>query len=677
MSQVDIVGVQHYTAAIGHPNTPRVFGGAAPVMLDTGTGEASPGGSSDAVLASSTPSTLRPKYGDMRITSRNGRVFVSGEQYRGVFINAHDQLNELHKGQSYYVNDLPAIAASGVRLIRVAAAPLTSADWITQVGTSAATPVAAFLTNIRTFLDAAHGAGLGVILTLYWKWDAVAAALSRPLSDFETSGSTTRAYMKDLAARIARDFKNHPALAAYQIGNEWFDYAATGRFVTATSDTTKDHFGALVGTINDIVAGIRSWDNDRAILSPHGSGGRYEGGNVQTYIRKFVASIGNCDVADYHLYPDTDRTGFAHIGVGAVGDMGSTTSLLTLLRGALMKEGKGLIVSECGADDDHPSYGSPAVGTVSQLSWRRAHDAGVDLVGDWGWYGDPILYATSAANLKLYRNAVMSLIGPYNSGLSQAYVAPPQVYPSQGETVAPKICARGAGSANSFVRIPNHPDMSIDVSTSARFYVMFWLRKRSQLASTARFFANNDGNNNGIFMSTNTGEGVSASLGFGVSGFINATGNGGLYNYPADMPADPSISLPWEWHHVALAWDGVVRPAASGGDDKQHISCYIDGFEAWRQPTTSGKTPSAASTRDTYLLSSSDGLGGFAAADICDVIVGKGQFLTTENVWAYLQNGTLPPGALHRWKLDGNTLDSIGTLHAVAGSALTFVASGL
>lgn len=52
MSQVDIVGVQHYTVAIGHPNTPDQVGGAYPAMIDGDTNQFTSREMQDAVRGS-------------------------------------------------------------------------------------------------------------------------------------------------------------------------------------------------------------------------------------------------------------------------------------------------------------------------------------------------------------------------------------------------------------------------------------------------------------------------------------------------------------------------------------------------------------------------------------------------------------------------------------------------
>ena len=137
-----------------------------------------------------------------------------------------------------------------------------------------------------------------------------------------------------------------------------------------------------------------------------------------------------------------------------------------------------------------------------------------------------------------------------------------------------------------------------------------------------------------------------------------------LYGVPSDhCTCRPSL---------AIMWDGTTKAVVNGSDNQQHFTYWVDGVTVGRVPFT-GRQAAGYTTRDTYLMAGSDGLGGYSNMDMFDVMVGKNFTLTSQMVADYMRLGSVPSGIQHRWKLSGDTQDSIGTLHAFAGSALTLL----
>lgn len=621
--------------------------------------------------------------GSLKITTKDGRAYRNGQPFRNFGVNAHDLLIDYLAGGTAYINDLPTIAAYGVKLIRCSAGPIDGPLWISQVGTDGTAPVAGYLAKVRTFLNAAASAGIGVELVLFWSFAKICEALGTTQSDYLTAGSTTRTYMKNFATTMALNFANQPGLAMWDIGNEWFDSASVCKFATATADTTKDHFGALAGTTNDVVDGIRVWDMDRSIVSPSGANGYFQSGQLSQFIPKLIMAAGKCDIVAIHMYPDTDKAagGYDHAFIGM--DMGSTEIFFSVLRNACAAAGKVLMMEECCGEYDNTTWGASYIGALADQTYSKAISAGVELMMDWGWYAAGGGYA---GDLKVGRRAVMDKIASINSTLPQSFVPPSSPYPAMGAFKAPALCARGKGTTSSYIRIPNDPSLSLATGTAGKFWIMFWVRKQASLAAAARIFASNDGTA-GMLLTPDNGDPALGQQGWNFQQFFSSGVQSfipGSLAYPANALISPLVQQQSEWVHMGFFFDGTQRSGGATGwsDNKQHFTVWINGVSNARMAPSAVRTVSALTTRDLFLMSSSDGLSNFAQVDICDVITAKDSDLTSEMVKEYFVRGTVPVGAQHRWTMDGNVNDSIGTLNAVIGTSVgvpqvTFVPSGL
>ncbi len=609
-----------------------------------------------------------------KITTSNGKLFKGGLPFKEIGINAHDLFIDMLAGGTNYINDLANIAAKGVKTIRVSAGPLTSALWTSQVGTSGTTPVSTYIPKLRLFLDTAQSNGIGVILSLFWKSDQLPLALTSTVVDYQNSGSTTRNYMKALATTLALNFSEHKALAAWEIGNEWFDFASIAQFATVATNTGVDHFAALVGTINDIVSGIRAWDIDRSIISPSGTNGRYEGGELNKLIRKYIYAAGNCDIVSLHLYPDTDISNYPHSHVGE--DLGGAEIFIRALRVACYNAGKVLAILECGGEVDDASYGAAVIGSVTEKSFNHALATGVEFIAVWGWYANLTGTGTQIApDIKSGPRSVpvFNLIKKYQPNFigDENFIAPSVGIKYSGKFKAPSKCARGNGT-NANIKIPNHPDFSLDAVSTSSFWVMFWLRKNAVDYGTNRYVANDDGSKGFIITADNPiDEGMNVQIVFS-GGYAGFTPSG--FVYPANAAANPTRSLPGEWHHFAFQFDGSVNSNA-WGNNSQNATWWKDGCLQYRVATT-GKVSAGQTSRDLYLLSRSDGLGQFVKADIADFITGKNSLLSSKQVSDYFLYGKIPDSAKHRYELNGSCVDSIGTNHGTPNN-ISWVPTGL
>lgn len=575
--------------------------------------------------------------------------------------------------RAWFITDLPILAGYGIKLIRVSMGHVNNASiWTSTIGTSGTTPNANLLTSFRIFLDQCWLNKIGVELSLFWNYTTIPAALSGTVTQYQTPGSPTRTYMTDLSSFMARNFYKHPALAAYNIGNEWFDIASLARFATVATDTGVDHLKFLADTCTEIVTAIRRWDSDRSIISPHGTGGRFTSGQLQEFIHKWLYSAGTCDVVALHLYPDTDRNDFSHCFVGAAPDIGGSDIFLSALRSACFQAGKVMIVDECAADDDATMFSGLPVGNFSKVCWDKCFAAGVELVADWSWYVSAAIGGGGASDLKTARLAVMPLIAPYNASLVPGFIAPTNPLPEPGAFLIPSTWARCTGAVGSHISIANNNDFSPSPEAGAKICKMFWIKRTAAFDTNPRIMSCDNGTN-GYILTLGNNEGLQWQMSLGSAYNFNTVLVS--FTYPLNNEIDPSKTFVGDVHHVAWYWDGTLNTGLNA-DNSQHFTLWIDGVIIGRIATT-GKQAAGYTDRAFYIGSNSDGSGANSSIDIGDFMFGKNFTLTSQMVSDYLRFGIVPTGMQHRYKLDGNTLDSIGSLNATAGPGLQYIDNGI
>ena len=127
---------------------------------------------------------------------------------------------------------------------------------------------------------------------------------------------------------------------------------------------------------------------------------------------------------------------------------------------------------------------------------------------------------------------------------------------------------------------------------------------------------------------------------------------------------------PGEWHHYAMAWDGVASGTST-------FACWFDGVPGCGGSVSSPGTP-VTSANLLYVGSAADGLSN-NAVDVCDIIIVKGgsAILKSQQVADYIKLGVVPANAVFRAQLDGSVVDSVGGIAGTLGSAGAFVSSGL
>lgn len=215
----------------------------------------------------------------MSLTTSNGKLLLDGLPCNHVGVNAAYILARRWyvDTDTQYIETLDNLAGMGVKVIRCIAIPNAAtgsgslATWGTATGLSAG-----FYTAQDVIFDYAATKGIQIIPVLFGNYWAIANYKSEKLNQLGVSASATRAYMRTCATEYVAHYASHAAIAGWEIGNEWNNYAELAAYPTG-----NDYTGAaysldannlitipnLIDAYSDIATTIRQNDSTRAIMS--------------------------------------------------------------------------------------------------------------------------------------------------------------------------------------------------------------------------------------------------------------------------------------------------------------------------------------------------------------------------------------------------------------------------
>ena len=572
----------------------------------------------------------------------NGILYSGNAEVHSIGINAWDMIYDALKGGAAYKTDLALIASKGVKYIRVSATPNVAADLTSMVGLTGFNPVSTYAPIVADVLREANRVGLGIILVVCWNESALRSALSSaPASDLAVATSTTRVWLRDFSAFLAKTFVNPEGLAGWALANEFVNYAWGLRFVTATSDATKNHIGAMVEVTNDMVAAIRAYDSNRIVMSAGGALGSGSMGSFKEFAQKYVASAGNCDAVSYHWYEgNIVNANGDHAWIGT--DLGGSLKVINELRAACKKAGKVLILDECCANEDNP----PTSRALQYYDLFKR--SGAQLLLDWGWY----TATPGGDDLKTNRAACMDLINIYNQkNYNLGYTD--NISVSRYPLPMGKTYGKTAAVANGWFRIASSNDYQ--PQAGKMFAVMFRMREPTQaMVAGRRVLACNDANGGFIVIAADfDSSGIAEYLQMQILVGGSAKGAFGV----------KTKRVPGEWNSYCFAWDGVVSGTS-------YFPAWLNGLPEGCSTVSNVGTP-LASTRDLYIGAPSDGASAWNAIDYADLVIVNrtGALITTAEVLAWHETGALPTGTVLADSGNSNSSPEVGLYVKTKGSA--------
>lgn len=243
-------------------------------------------------------------------------------------VNVYSAFERLRRSQPLIHPAAFRLAAKyGLELVRISFATVGVSSGYTYWQSNATQ----YKAELRQILDAAADYGLGVWGTLFWNWKGIPEA-SGVVLDFSTAGAAattitnlnaawtsagaTRTNAAAFVADIVGEFVDHPAMAAWEIGNEWADSAwnqssnfAGGAWGYGSSADGSPSVPAMRTAIEWVADQIRLADSDRLISSGNGTASAQIPAWTTRRDRYLLDNPSPVDCISIHPYPGSRLMG--------------------------------------------------------------------------------------------------------------------------------------------------------------------------------------------------------------------------------------------------------------------------------------------------------------------------------------------------------------------------------
>lgn len=325
----------------------------------------------------------------MTLAVSNGRLQLDGQNIREVGFNAAYMLARrwYTSTDSQHIETIDYLSGYGVRVIRCVAIPNASGSggglgtWGTATGLSAS-----FYTAQDAIFDYAATKGVQIIPVLFGNYWAIANYKSEKCNQLGVQASAMRAYMRTCADEYVAHYKGHTAVAAWEIGNEWNNYAELSAYPSG-NDYTGSAYSAdsanlitiqnLVDAYVDIASTIKAQDSSRCVIS--GNAGPWATNRFGLEGYETILSTINPDPIDtlcMHIYSKWDNNAWCRFGFDTM------PAIAAHAKRYGDSIGKPLVIGEIGVSSSLDTYGKDAEILRAYLSDKGA--APLTLV--WNFY---------------------------------------------------------------------------------------------------------------------------------------------------------------------------------------------------------------------------------------------------------------------------------------------------
>lgn len=315
----------------------------------------------------------------MTLAVSGGRLLLDGVAAREVGVNAAYMLARrwYQSTDTQHVETLDLLASKGVKVIRCVAIPNAAGaggglgTWGTATGLSAS-----FYTAQDAIFDYAETKGIQIIPVLFGNYWAIANYKSEKCNQLGVTASAMRAYMRTCADEYVAHYKTHAAVAAWEISNEWNNYAELSAYPSGNDYTGAAYrldsanlitIANLVAALADVATTIKAQDSSRCVIS----------GNAGPWYTTW-AGLDGYEAVVQRINPDPIDTICVHIYSYAGNNVwcrygyDTLDAILGRIKRVGEQVGKPLIVGELGVKSSLGTY-EPDVQFMS--SWLRAQSA--------------------------------------------------------------------------------------------------------------------------------------------------------------------------------------------------------------------------------------------------------------------------------------------------------------
>ena len=584
-----------------------------------------------------------PQSTDMRLTQKSGVIYCGGVPIREIGVCSYDLfINYITSGNTSFITEFRLMAEYGIRFCRVILAPYWKNDWNTYY----AADKTAYYKKLTTFLNAASEAGIGIIGSMFWRFATLADIAGESVSLLGTPGSACRALAQTMLTEYAQRYSAHPALAAWEVGNEYNLFAYNGSIpTTSVGNGTPASYASPADVLT--IAGMRDFyaffyasvtavdTSGRLVLTGNGGPTGGPSRTIATY-KDAIRDDNPVNSVSLHKY---SRNAFGNRSYAALYD------LLCAARKVAFDAGKPLILGEFGMERNE-TYGGYGGDGVFRTACRAIHAANVQLALVWNWRQNS--ETVSANNFDIHplntvngMSSRFEIVAEWNARMrADGYSA---VLPS---VTTPDV--RGG----QYVSVPANAAQAalLTVSDAAvlkptAFAIAFWF-KNNRDDLTFRRIARKYGGNAGWQVLLDNSS-VGKRVYFQIQKSDGATQN---TNTQTDVVANG------EWTHYVFELNPTSGQATSG------INGYVNGEWIFNLPFSGTWNPST----DSLLFFADAGPSSPSYSALKDFQLFN-RALTDDEVRALYLRGAVPTGTLAgEWKFDGNYNDSSGNAnHAI------------
>lgn len=596
----------------------------------------------------------------MILTRLGSTLLFDGVPRRTLGIDMYRSCQDwIETSATTYQTEMSVASSAGFKLTRSLILPMYASDWTAIYNSGSDTVSAAYLTKLGVWLDALDAVGMGAICVFFWRLATLSDFRhgAKSVSDWAASGGLTRTTMRNVVRDIVATYKDHPAVAAWELGNEW-GYITRNRdanaYVVNVPKGTKASYDPtgvdllstadFLNVMADFATAVRANDpSGRLILNGTGSafsGSAADGyaGGTCGYLRGTVTQDArDCTGLAVHCYSTHVYSSPGYVNL---------TKRLADLHAVSLRVRKPLILEEFGVGENGASTfcenGDVAGSFTTAIS--AVENSPVQAALLWSYSDTNPSWRITPDNDRSYMWVAASAA---NRRMWEQTFAPRGLAVMRGMSDGRKFCRQTSSSNGNYLSLADNESLR----PAGAFSVSLWVRKWKEIGPTfSRLIAKRA-----------TGDTVAGwHLLFDNSAdrrlsFAMLTAAGTDRN---QQTGGPMKLLPRLWHHIAVVFDPTLGEEMKA----RRMMLYING-----EPLGGGGSEKWLSTdiftHSTQPLTIFSSPNGFSVGEV-DVAEVRfwGRALPDSEVFA-MSHGASPRTRdflIAEWLFDGEYNDTSG-----------------